>query len=57
MYVEKNMSLTKIAEIFDINRKKLSKELTSIYNISIRKDGKKTVNSHAFSKITKNSAY
>ena len=57
MYVEENKYLANIANIFNINRKKLSKELVSAYNIKIRKDGKKDVNSFAFSKITRDSAY
>lgn len=57
MYVEENKSLSKIADIFNINRKKLSKELVFSYNIEIRKDGKKDINSFAFSKITRDSAY
>lgn len=57
MYIEENKSLTEIAKIFNINRKKLSKELISTYNVEIRKDGKKDINSFAFSKITRDSAY
>lgn len=57
LYVKENKSLIYISDKFNINRKKLSKELVSCYNIKIRQDGKKNVNSNSFSNINYDSAY
>ena len=57
LYKNKNESISSIARKFNINRKSLSRKMKERYNIEILADGKKRINSLAFSKLTKDSSY
>lgn len=57
LYKDENKSISSIAKKFNINRKSLSKKIKEKYNIEILANGKKEINSLAFSKLTKDSSY
>lgn len=51
MYTQEDMTITKIAEVLNVNRKTLSKDLKKAFDLQVRQDGKKRLNDNFFDEI------